>query len=313
MLGTVLNEAGAGKCLWFDLTCLVLNYKVNFFCHACTRFTAGCGVFQPLGGWLTLSTWEGLAGMLRADLATALTGFFFPPFFQGCRFVHGFLWACWRHFPCIRATAWLTPLSVSVLHVLVLHVPFDRRPDLEITKTNSHLKTQVIIACFCLLCVFFSRAGLRAHSRSSSRRHGNRCQAWPSMAPVSLSLLTLLWVLCWLMDRVSPVPVGGLCHSPSTHFWPVPIILRLGLKRIEWVHMFVYSCAVTVLFLRSIRGRHGGQCDVAQQDAAQGCHMTSQTLNSGAANSRAQQSGVKRSKVRHAESRDGWGITSGLI
>ncbi|XP_060793574.1 homeodomain-interacting protein kinase 1 isoform X3 [Neoarius graeffei] len=49
------------------------------------------------------------------------------------------------------------------------------------------------------------------------------------------------------------------------------------------------------------RGRHGGQCDVTQQDAAQGCHMTSQTLNTGAANSRAQQ--VKRSKGRHAESR----------
>ncbi|XP_046725306.1 homeodomain-interacting protein kinase 1 isoform X3 [Silurus meridionalis] len=51
------------------------------------------------------------------------------------------------------------------------------------------------------------------------------------------------------------------------------------------------------------RGRNGSQCDATQQDAAQGCHMASQTLSTGAANSRAQQSGVKRSKGRHAESR----------
>ncbi|GAA6082097.1 homeodomain-interacting protein kinase 1 isoform X1, partial [Tachysurus ichikawai] len=51
------------------------------------------------------------------------------------------------------------------------------------------------------------------------------------------------------------------------------------------------------------RGRHGGQCDGTQQDAAQGCHVTSQTFNTGTANSRAQQSRVKRPKGRVAESR----------
>lgn len=88
---------------------------------------------------------------------------------------------------------------------------------LFINKNECSPKICVIIACFCLLCAF-SRAGLRAHSRSSFRRHGNRCQAWPSMAPVSPSLLTLLWVLCWLMARASPVPTGGQRRSPSTRF-----------------------------------------------------------------------------------------------
>lgn len=64
----------------------------------------------------------------------------------------------------------------------------------------------------------------------------------------------------------------------------------------------LWHCLCSMLFLCSIRGRHG-QCDGTQQDAAQGCHVTSQTLNNGTANSRAQQSGVKRSKGRHAESR----------
>lgn len=63
------------------------------------------------------------------------------------------------------------------------------------------------------------------------------------------------------------------------------------------------AACVQCLFLCSIRGRHGGHGDATQQDTAQGSHMTSQTLNIGAANSRSQQSGVKRSKVRHAESR----------
>ncbi|XP_066527303.1 homeodomain-interacting protein kinase 1 isoform X3 [Hoplias malabaricus] len=51
------------------------------------------------------------------------------------------------------------------------------------------------------------------------------------------------------------------------------------------------------------RGRHGNQCEVTQQDSAQGCHMSSQPLNMGTTSSRAQQSGVKRSKARHAENR----------
>ncbi|XP_072512463.1 homeodomain-interacting protein kinase 1 isoform X2 [Salminus brasiliensis] len=51
------------------------------------------------------------------------------------------------------------------------------------------------------------------------------------------------------------------------------------------------------------RGRHGSQCDVTQQDPAQGCHVTTQPLNMGTASSRAQQSGVKRLKGRHAENR----------
>ncbi|KAI4887927.1 hypothetical protein NFI96_022443, partial [Prochilodus magdalenae] len=51
------------------------------------------------------------------------------------------------------------------------------------------------------------------------------------------------------------------------------------------------------------RGRHGSQCDATQQDSAQGCHITTQPLNMGAASGRGQQSGVKRSKGRHAENR----------
>ncbi|XP_037397311.1 homeodomain-interacting protein kinase 1 isoform X14 [Pygocentrus nattereri] len=51
------------------------------------------------------------------------------------------------------------------------------------------------------------------------------------------------------------------------------------------------------------RGRHGSQCEVTQQDSAQGCHVTAHPLNMGAASSRAQQSGVKRPKGRHAENR----------
>ncbi|KAL7864212.1 hypothetical protein AOLI_G00156320 [Acnodon oligacanthus] len=51
------------------------------------------------------------------------------------------------------------------------------------------------------------------------------------------------------------------------------------------------------------RGRHGSQCEVTQQDAAQGCHVTAHPLNIGAASSRAQQSGIKRPKGRHAENR----------
>lgn len=53
------------------------------------------------------------------------------------------------------------------------------------------------------------------------------------------------------------------------------------------------------------RSRHGGHFDSSQQDAG-GRHMaqsSSQTLNMGASHSRVQQSGGKRSKARHAESR----------
>ncbi|XP_062871202.1 homeodomain-interacting protein kinase 1 isoform X2 [Trichomycterus rosablanca] len=52
------------------------------------------------------------------------------------------------------------------------------------------------------------------------------------------------------------------------------------------------------------RGRHGGQCDGMQHETSQtGCHVTSQSLNIVGTNSRAQQSGVKRSKGRYAENK----------
>ncbi|XP_052397153.1 homeodomain-interacting protein kinase 1 isoform X3 [Carassius gibelio] len=52
----------------------------------------------------------------------------------------------------------------------------------------------------------------------------------------------------------------------------------------------------------SWRGR-GGQCDGTQQGSAQGCSVSTQPSHTKAASSRTQQSGVKRSKGRHAESR----------
>ncbi|XP_026092934.1 homeodomain-interacting protein kinase 1-like isoform X3 [Carassius auratus] len=52
----------------------------------------------------------------------------------------------------------------------------------------------------------------------------------------------------------------------------------------------------------SWRGR-GGQCDGTQQGSAQGCNVSTQPSHTKAASSRTQQSGVKRSKGRHAESR----------
>uniref|UniRef100_A0A671RC82 non-specific serine/threonine protein kinase n=1 Tax=Sinocyclocheilus anshuiensis TaxID=1608454 RepID=A0A671RC82_9TELE len=54
----------------------------------------------------------------------------------------------------------------------------------------------------------------------------------------------------------------------------------------------------------SWRGRHGGQCDGKQQGSAQGRNVSTQPSHTKAASSRTQQSGVKRSKGRHAESRD---------
>uniref|UniRef100_A0A8C2DC35 non-specific serine/threonine protein kinase n=1 Tax=Cyprinus carpio TaxID=7962 RepID=A0A8C2DC35_CYPCA len=53
----------------------------------------------------------------------------------------------------------------------------------------------------------------------------------------------------------------------------------------------------------SWRGRHGGQCDETQQGSAQGCNVSTQPSHTGAASSRTQQSGTKRSKGRHAESK----------
>uniref|UniRef100_A0A8C1UUU0 non-specific serine/threonine protein kinase n=1 Tax=Cyprinus carpio TaxID=7962 RepID=A0A8C1UUU0_CYPCA len=53
----------------------------------------------------------------------------------------------------------------------------------------------------------------------------------------------------------------------------------------------------------SWRGRHGGQCDETQQGSAQGCNVSTQSSHTGAASSRTQQSGAKRSKGRHAESK----------
>ncbi|XP_048033950.1 homeodomain-interacting protein kinase 1 isoform X4 [Megalobrama amblycephala] len=53
----------------------------------------------------------------------------------------------------------------------------------------------------------------------------------------------------------------------------------------------------------SWRGRHGGQCDGMQQGSAQGRNVSAQSSHAGAASSRTQQSGVKRSKGRRAESR----------
>ncbi|XP_073679373.1 homeodomain-interacting protein kinase 1 [Garra rufa] len=53
----------------------------------------------------------------------------------------------------------------------------------------------------------------------------------------------------------------------------------------------------------SWRGRHGGQCDGMQQGSAQGRNVNAQASHAGAASNRTQQSGVKRSKGRHAESR----------
>uniref|UniRef100_A0A8C1G453 non-specific serine/threonine protein kinase n=1 Tax=Cyprinus carpio TaxID=7962 RepID=A0A8C1G453_CYPCA len=53
----------------------------------------------------------------------------------------------------------------------------------------------------------------------------------------------------------------------------------------------------------SWRGRHGGQCDETQQGSAQGCNVSTQSSHTGAASSRTQQSGTKRSKGRHAESK----------
>ncbi|XP_051518792.1 homeodomain-interacting protein kinase 1 isoform X2 [Myxocyprinus asiaticus] len=53
----------------------------------------------------------------------------------------------------------------------------------------------------------------------------------------------------------------------------------------------------------SWRSRHGGQCDGTQQGSTQGRNVNTQPSHTGAANSRMQQSGVKRSKGRHAESR----------
>ncbi|KAL1250311.1 hypothetical protein QQF64_021316 [Cirrhinus molitorella] len=53
----------------------------------------------------------------------------------------------------------------------------------------------------------------------------------------------------------------------------------------------------------SWRGRHGGQCDGTQQGSAQGRNVNAQSSHAGTVNSRTQQSGVKRSKGRHAESR----------
>ncbi|XP_051736149.1 homeodomain-interacting protein kinase 1 isoform X2 [Ctenopharyngodon idella] len=53
----------------------------------------------------------------------------------------------------------------------------------------------------------------------------------------------------------------------------------------------------------SWRGRHGGQCDGMQQGSAQGRNVSAQPSHAGAASSRTQQSGVKRSKGRRAESR----------
>ncbi|KAI2649528.1 Homeodomain-interacting protein kinase 1 [Labeo rohita] len=53
----------------------------------------------------------------------------------------------------------------------------------------------------------------------------------------------------------------------------------------------------------SWRGRHGGQCDGTQQGSAQGRNVSAQPSHAGTASSRTQQSGVKRSKGRHAESK----------
>ncbi|XP_067227557.1 homeodomain-interacting protein kinase 1 isoform X4 [Chanodichthys erythropterus] len=53
----------------------------------------------------------------------------------------------------------------------------------------------------------------------------------------------------------------------------------------------------------SWRGRHGGQCDGMQQGSAQGRNVSAQSSHAGAASSRTQQSGVKRSKGRRTESR----------
>ncbi|XP_016139438.1 homeodomain-interacting protein kinase 2-like [Sinocyclocheilus grahami] len=53
----------------------------------------------------------------------------------------------------------------------------------------------------------------------------------------------------------------------------------------------------------SWRGRHGGQCDGTQQGSVQGRNVSTQPSHTGAASSRTQQSGVKRSKGRHAESK----------
>ncbi|XP_058619932.1 homeodomain-interacting protein kinase 1 isoform X5 [Onychostoma macrolepis] len=53
----------------------------------------------------------------------------------------------------------------------------------------------------------------------------------------------------------------------------------------------------------SWRGRHGGQCDGTQQGSMQGRNVSAQPSHTGAASSRTQQSGVKRSKGRHAESK----------
>ncbi|XP_043081146.1 homeodomain-interacting protein kinase 1 isoform X2 [Puntigrus tetrazona] len=53
----------------------------------------------------------------------------------------------------------------------------------------------------------------------------------------------------------------------------------------------------------SWRGRHGGQCDGTQQGSAQGRNVSTQPSHTGPASSRAQQSGLKRSKGRHAESK----------
>ncbi|XP_051516883.1 homeodomain-interacting protein kinase 1-like isoform X2 [Myxocyprinus asiaticus] len=53
----------------------------------------------------------------------------------------------------------------------------------------------------------------------------------------------------------------------------------------------------------SSRSRHGGQCDGTQQGTTQGRNVNTQLSHTGPANSRTQQSKVKRSKVRHAESR----------
>uniref|UniRef100_A0A671N361 non-specific serine/threonine protein kinase n=1 Tax=Sinocyclocheilus anshuiensis TaxID=1608454 RepID=A0A671N361_9TELE len=53
----------------------------------------------------------------------------------------------------------------------------------------------------------------------------------------------------------------------------------------------------------SWRGRHGGQSDGTQQGSAQGRNVSTQPSHTGAASSRTQQSGAKRSKGRHAESK----------
>lgn len=107
------------------------------------------------------------------------------------------------------------------------------------------------------------------------------------------------------------LPHGGPCVWQPAGVWLEVSLLELdsvstlALKSLKASSLVTGSLSLTedlrLLFFFQ-RGRHGNQYDgIGQQDSSGGRHAASQSHNSGAAHSRAQQG--KRSKGRQAESR----------